>query len=111
MGFDQPVHWVVVAVVAAMLFGGYKKMPEMARSAGRSLRIFKTEMKGLADDDEVRAASTAAPAATPVQVAAPAQVSQVATTALPVAVPVTPQAPTVIKTVEPVVDPTAPPAV
>jgi len=32
-------------LVALVLFG-YKKLPEMARSAGRSMRIFKTELKG-----------------------------------------------------------------
>ncbi|MGI3779579.1 MAG: twin-arginine translocase TatA/TatE family subunit, partial [Janthinobacterium lividum] len=59
MGFDQPVHWIVVAIAAALLFGGYKKLPEMARSAGRSMRIFKTELKGMADDDDARTAAKA----------------------------------------------------
>lgn len=58
MGFDQPVHWVIIAIAATLLFGGYKKMPEMARSAGRSLRIFKTEMKGMADDDDARSSAS-----------------------------------------------------
>ena len=76
MGADQPVHWIIVAIVAALLFGGYKKMPEMARSAGRSLRIFKTEMKGMADDDDQRSAAAQAGAtdvAAPVAYVAPAQ--------------------------------------
>ena len=34
-------------ILAGLLFGGYKKLPEMARSAGRSMRVFKTELKGL----------------------------------------------------------------
>ena len=55
MGFDQPVHWVVLLILAGLLFGGYKKLPEMARSAGRSMRVFKTELKGMADDDQARA--------------------------------------------------------
>ncbi len=33
-----------------MLFG-YKKLPDASRSLGRSLRIFKGEMKGMKDDD------------------------------------------------------------
>jgi sec-independent protein translocase protein TatA len=42
---------------------GYKKLPEMSRSVGRSLRIFKTEMKGMTEDDSVRdAAADQAPA-------------------------------------------------
>ncbi|MEO6701281.1 MAG: Sec-independent protein translocase subunit TatA [Jatrophihabitantaceae bacterium] len=63
MGFDSPSHWAIVAVVVLVLFG-YKKLPEMSRSVGRSLRIFKTEMKGMTDDDSVRdAAEQPAPTA------------------------------------------------
>lgn len=76
IGLDQPSHWVIIAFVALLLFG-YKKMPEMARSAGRSLRIFKTEMKGMADDDDARAADrsdgSSAPAAASPPAIAPAQ--------------------------------------
>ena len=34
-----------------LLFGG-KKLPELARGSGKALRIFKTEVKGLHDDDD-----------------------------------------------------------
>ena len=37
----------------ALLFGG-KKLPELARGSGRALRIFKSEVKDLGDDDEGR---------------------------------------------------------
>jgi sec-independent protein translocase protein TatA len=57
MGFDQPMHWLVIIAVGLVLFFGYKKLPEMARSAGRSMRIFKTELKGMADDDDARQAA------------------------------------------------------
>jgi sec-independent protein translocase protein TatA len=53
MGFDSPSHWVIIALVALVLFG-YKKLPEMSRSVGRSLRIFKTEIKGMGQDDAAR---------------------------------------------------------
>lgn len=43
---------LIVAVIAMMLFGS-KKMPEMARSLGRSMRIVKAELKGLKEDDMV----------------------------------------------------------
>ena len=33
----------------------------MARSVGRSLRIFKTEMKGMTEDDKARAQAAAPP--------------------------------------------------
>ena len=57
MGFESPSHWVILIIIAALLFGGYKRLPEMSRSVGRSLRIFKTEMKGMTDDDEAREAA------------------------------------------------------
>lgn len=52
--FDSPWHWAVVAVVAFILFFGWKQLPDMSRSLGRSLRIFKTEIKGMGDDDKAR---------------------------------------------------------
>ncbi|MCW2541752.1 MAG: twin-arginine translocation protein TatA/E family subunit [Frankiales bacterium] len=55
-GMERPSHWVVLAVVVLLLFG-YKKLPDITRSVGRSLRIFKTEMKGLNDDDSARDAA------------------------------------------------------
>ena len=36
---------------AILLLFGYKKLPDASRSFGRSLRIFKGEMTGMADDD------------------------------------------------------------
>jgi len=54
MGLDAPWHWVILLIAAVVLFGGYKKLPEVTRSVGRSLRIFKTELKGMTDDDATR---------------------------------------------------------
>jgi sec-independent protein translocase protein TatA len=51
----SPGHFVVIAVVAFVLFFGWKQLPDMSRSLGRSLRIFKSEIKGMAADDDVRA--------------------------------------------------------
>ena len=59
MGLDAPSHWVILIIAALILFG-YKKLPEMSRSVGRSLRIFKTEMKGMTDDDTARDAAEGA---------------------------------------------------
>ena len=59
MGLDAPSHWVILLIAAVVLFGGYKKLPEMTRSVGRSLRIFKTELKGMTDDDAARDAAAA----------------------------------------------------
>ena len=41
---------LIILVVALLIFGGYKKLPDASRSIGRSLRIFKGEMKGMKDD-------------------------------------------------------------
>lgn len=42
---------ILIAVVALIIFGP-KKLPELARAFGHSLREFKSATKGLADDDE-----------------------------------------------------------
>lgn len=70
MGWDAPWHWVIVALIVIALFG-YKKLPDAARSLGRSLRIFKTEIKGMTEDDKVREAARDAAPATPATDAAP----------------------------------------
>lgn len=50
---------IIIAIVIFALFG-YKKLPDATRAVGRSLRIFKGEMKGLKEDD----VQTRAPAQT-----------------------------------------------
>lgn len=62
MGLERPTAWIVLAVVALALFG-YKRLPDASRSLGRSLRIFKSEMKGMNTDDEERDAAARAKAA------------------------------------------------
>jgi sec-independent protein translocase protein TatA len=42
---------IILIVLAILLLFGYKKLPDASRSLGRSLRIFKGEMKGMKDDD------------------------------------------------------------
>jgi sec-independent protein translocase protein TatA len=43
---------IIGLIVLAILLFGAKKMPDAARGLGRSLRIFKTEIKGLNDDND-----------------------------------------------------------
>lgn len=50
MGALKPWHIAVLVVVLVLLFGA-KRLPDAARSLGRSLRIIKAETKGLVDDD------------------------------------------------------------
>jgi sec-independent protein translocase protein TatA len=52
MGALKPWHIIVFVVVLVLLFGA-KRLPDAARSLGRSLRIIKAETKGLVDDDNV----------------------------------------------------------
>ncbi len=42
---------IALILLAVLLLFGYKKLPDASRSLGRSLRIFKGEMKGMKDDD------------------------------------------------------------
>ncbi|MGA8850473.1 MAG: twin-arginine translocase TatA/TatE family subunit [Aeromicrobium sp.] len=46
-----PTEILVILGIVVLLFGG-KKLPELARGSGKALRIFKTEVKGLGDDDD-----------------------------------------------------------
>ena len=50
MGSLRPWHIAVLVVVLILLFGA-KRLPDMARSLGKSMRIMKSEVKGLQDDD------------------------------------------------------------
>src|SRR3954451_12899870 len=53
-------------VLAILLLFGYKKLPDASRSLGRSLRIFKGEMKGMKDDDvRTKDAATVTPPPSP----------------------------------------------
>ena len=45
----EPSHIVLLLIVVVILFGA-KRLPDSARSLGRSLRIFKSEMKEMKDD-------------------------------------------------------------
>ena len=46
-----PVSLVIIGVVALLIFGP-KKLPELGKAMGSTLREFKNATKGLADDDE-----------------------------------------------------------
>ncbi|AEI12263.1 Sec-independent protein translocase subunit TatA [Cellulomonas gilvus] len=44
-------HIVVLVVVVVLLFGA-NRLPDLARSVGQSMKIFKNEVKDLRDDDK-----------------------------------------------------------
>ena len=84
MGGLQPWHWIIVIAVFVLLFGA-KKLPDAARSLGKSMRIFKSEIKEMQSDSKPEAA---APPATPIaseraETPAPATRSDVAAEAAP----------------------------
>ena len=47
----QGAEWLIILAIVVLLFGA-AKLPDLARSTGRSLRIFKAETKGLTEDDK-----------------------------------------------------------
>ena len=47
----EPSHILLLLIVVVILFGA-KRLPDSARSLGRSLRIFKSEMKDMKNDDK-----------------------------------------------------------
>ncbi len=58
-------EWLIIVALVLLLFGA-KRLPDAARGLGRSLRIFKSETKGLVNEggDSAATAPTAATAAT-----------------------------------------------
>jgi sec-independent protein translocase protein TatA len=61
---------LIILAVLLLLFGA-SKLPELARGSGQALRIFKSETKGLMDDDGKDTVDDAEPK----RVAAPADVA------------------------------------
>jgi sec-independent protein translocase protein TatA len=45
------IEWVLIFVVALILFGP-KKLPELGRAVGKSIREFKKATNGILSDDE-----------------------------------------------------------
>ncbi len=70
MGGLQPWHWIIVIAVLVLLFGS-KKLPDAARSLGKSMRIFKSEIKEMQSESKQDTPSSdvagrAAPSPTPI---------------------------------------------
>ena len=58
MGELSPWHWAIVIIVLVVLFGA-RRLPDAARSLGRSARILKTELR--ANDEPPPDASPVTP--------------------------------------------------
>gem|GEM_PF-707658 len=50
MNLFKPSHIIFLLIVVILLFG-YRKLPDIARSVGQSMKVFKKEVKELRDDD------------------------------------------------------------
>ena len=59
MGELSPWHWAIVIIALVVIFGA-RRLPDAARSLGRSARILKSELRAT-DDPPPAAASTPAP--------------------------------------------------
>ncbi len=64
MGSLSPWHWAILAVVVVLLFGA-KKLPDAARSLGKSMRIFKSELREMQTENKAETPSIDTAAATP----------------------------------------------
>ena len=64
--FDSPWKILIVAIVIIVLFGS-RKLPAAARSLGQSMRILKTEVQGLHEENETQT-TYSAPVPTPAQI-------------------------------------------
>ena len=46
MGAFQPIHWLLVAVVVLLLFGGRGKLSGLMGDAAKGVRAFRDALKG-----------------------------------------------------------------
>ncbi len=60
MNFFTPGHMAIIAILVIVLFGA-KKLPEAARSLGKSMRIFKSEMREMQSESKTDAIDSPAP--------------------------------------------------
>ena len=74
MGRIGPTEIIIVAVLIIVIFG-WKKLPDAARSLGRSARVFKSEVDEMKKDNEAAKptseASTTTVRSEPIEPAAP----------------------------------------
>jgi sec-independent protein translocase protein TatA len=72
MGIENPVHLIFLAAVALIVLGP-KRLPELARAAGKGMREFRESLNGEGVDHEQPGAVVVQPAASPLQAQPPQQ--------------------------------------
>jgi sec-independent protein translocase protein TatA len=60
IAMPQGAEWLVILFIVVLVFGA-AKLPDLARSSGQALRIFKTETKGLRDGEDPDEVATKTP--------------------------------------------------
>lgn len=65
----EPAHLLIVVLAFVLIFG-WKRLPEMARSLGRSARVFKSEVDQMKAEQATGAAAEDAATTTPATSAA-----------------------------------------
>ncbi|BBY37423.1 Sec-independent protein translocase protein TatA [Mycobacterium mantenii] len=73
MGSLSPWHWAILAVVVILLFGA-KKLPDAARSLGKSMRIFKSELREMQMENKTETSALGTNTAPPSDAANPTPV-------------------------------------
>ncbi len=61
MGFRNPAVWMVLILLIILLFGA-SKLPDITRNIGKSLKIFKEEVRDLQDDKPSQTIEHSSPA-------------------------------------------------
>lgn len=82
MGNIGPWQLLIVAALIVLLFGA-RRLPELARGLGSSLRIFRAETKGMMEDDKKSAPQVGAGNAEPATSAEPPRAAEPAPQAEP----------------------------
>jgi sec-independent protein translocase protein TatA len=64
MGFENPIHILFVAAVALVVLGP-KRLPELARAAGRTMREFREALNGDGAEHEAEVVQETPPRSPP----------------------------------------------
>jgi TatA/E family protein of Tat protein translocase len=72
MGIENPVHLIFLAAVALVVLGP-KRLPEIARAAGKGMREFRESLNGEGSEEEPAGAAVAQSATAPPSQQAPPQ--------------------------------------
>ena len=65
MGTFGPIHWLILAVVVLLLFGGRGKLTNIMGDAAKGIRAFKDGLKAEDEAPKTTVAAQPLPAATP----------------------------------------------